>query len=96
MPTSLASSPSPLAGFDVRRSNQNDRDARRDEINRIEEEFYAKQAELNSAEFVQINDTAYRKSSLLKVTFGDTFIYARFATGDVIEVTGEQLWALTS
>jgi hypothetical protein len=87
MPTKITQ-PS-LAGFNPRKSDQSARDARRDEINAIEEEF-------NSPEFVKINDSAYRKSELTKVTFGDTFIYARFSTGDIIEVTGEQLRALTS
>lgn len=87
MPTKITQ-PS-LAGFDVRKSDQSERDARRDEINRIEEEF-------NNAEFVKIAGSAYRKSTLDKITFGDTFIYARFSNGDTIEVTGEQLRDLTS
>jgi hypothetical protein len=94
MPTPLTSTQSPLAGFDVRKSNQSERDARRDEINRIEKEFWEKQEELG--EFVQINETGYRKSEFIKVTFGDTLIYARFSTGDVVEVTEEQLRALNS
>lgn len=88
MPNALTTQ-SPLAGFDVRKSDQSARDARRDEINRIQENF-------SNPEFVKINDNAYRKSELVKITFGDTFIYARFSTGDVIEVTGEQLRELTS
>lgn len=77
------------AEFDTRRATQSERDARRDEISRAQEEF-------NSPEFVKINDFAYRKTALLKVAFGDTKIYARFETGDNIEVTPEQLRALTS
>lgn len=93
MPTALATQ-SNLAGFDVRKSDQSARDARRDEINRIEEEFYAKQDDLKN--FVKIGASAYDKSSVRKVTFGDTQIYIRFSTGDVVEVTEEQLIALTS
>lgn len=96
MPTPLTSTQSSLAGFDVRKSNQSDRDARRNEINRIEKEFYENQEELGRVDFVKINNTGYRKSELVKVTFGDTMIYARFSTGDVVEVSGDQLYALMS
>lgn len=96
MPTPLTSAQSSLAGFDVRKSNQSERDARRDEINRIEQEFYANQEEIGRVDFVRINNTGYRKSELVKVTFGDTMIYARFSTGDVVEVSGDQLNALMS
>jgi predicted NUDIX family phosphoesterase len=93
MPNAIANQ-SNRAGFDVRKSDQSARDARRNEINRIEEEFYARQDDLKN--FVQIGASAYDKSSVRKVTFGDTQIYVRFSTGDVIEVTEEQLLALTS
>lgn len=93
MPNALTTQ-SNLAGFDVRKSDQSSRDARRDEINRIENEFWEKQSELR--DFVQIGNTGYRKSEFIKVTFGDTLIYARFSTGDVVEVTEEQLQALNS
>lgn len=96
MPTTLTSTQPSLAGFDVRKSNQSDRDARRDEINRIEEEFYSAQEDLGRPEFVKINNTAYRKSELVKITFGDTLIYARFSTGDVVEISEDQLYALAS
>jgi hypothetical protein len=94
MPTPLTKDQPSLAGFDVRKSNQSERDARRDEINRIEKEFWEKQEELG--DFVQIGSTGYRKSEFIKVTFGDTVIYARFSTGDVVEITEEQLRALNS
>lgn len=94
MPTPLTATKSSLAGFDVRKSNQSERDARRDEINRIEKEFWEKQEELRG--FVRIGNTGYRKSEFIKVTFGDSMIYARFSTGDVVEVTEEQLQELNS
>jgi hypothetical protein len=81
MPNAIANQ-SNRAGFDVRKSDQSARDARRNEINRIEEEFYARQDDLKN--FVQIGASAYDKSSVRKVTFGDTQIYVRFSTGDVI------------
>lgn len=95
MPNALANQ-SNLAGFDVRNSDQSERDARRDEINRIEEEFYAAQAKRDNPQFVRIGYSAYDKSSVRKVTFGDTQIYVRFSSGDVVEVTEEQLTALTN
>jgi hypothetical protein len=94
MPTSLASNRGSLAGFDVRKSNQSERDARRDEINRIETEFWEDQKELR--DFVRIGNTGYRKSEFIKVTFGDSLIYARFTTGDVVEVTEDQLRELAN
>lgn len=94
MPTSLTSDKASRNAFNMRAANQVERDARRNEISRIEREFWEGQKE--SREFVQIGNTAYRKSEFVKVTFGDSLIYARFSTGDVVEVTEEQLIKLTS
>ena len=96
MPNTMTENKPSLADFNVRKADQSARDARREEISAIEKEFYDYQASLSSPQFVKINDLSYHKSTLEKITFGDTFIYARFSTGDVIEITREQLFALTS
>lgn len=94
MPTSLTSEKASGSVFNMRTANQSERDARRNEISRIESEFWEDQKA--SREFVQIGNTGYRKSEFVKVTFGDSLIYARFSTGDVVEVTEEQFIKLTS
>lgn len=89
MPNSLSSTRGHLAGFDVRKADQSARDARRNEIN-------AAQAEFSDPDFIMINDIAFRKSTVDKISFGDTMIYARFRTGDVVEISPEQLRELTN
>jgi hypothetical protein len=82
-------SKSALSALEAKRARLAVEDKKRASIVALRESF-------ESEDFVLIQGSFYRKSMLVRLTFNDLSIHARFVGGDIVSITEEEVALLTS